>query len=51
MSNFQKKIPTVSICWELVQPNYCASLYGEVILVILEPKILLGSGSKAPDHS
>ena len=31
---------------EPVQPNHCASLYGELILVILEPKSYLVRGHK-----
>ena len=48
---------TLSIDWEQVQPNHCASLYGAlilVILVILEPKSYLVRARKlhiSPRHS
>ena len=41
MSNFKFFFSTVSTSWEPVQPNHYASLYGALILGILEPKSYL----------
>ena len=53
LSNFQIFFSTVSTSWELVQPDQCASLYGALILVILEPKSYLVRAHKlqiSPRH-
>ena len=50
---FSNFFSTVSIGWEPIQPNHCASLYEALVLVILEPKSYLVRAHKlhiSPRH-